>query len=188
MKTIKMLKEIWGIFAKYDFFNTIIFLVVLLVFSIISFLQPIISGKIILILQSPRSIIVPLLLFVINLLIPIITKNISGFIGEMLSGIVKTEMQREIYHRLVLSDSLYYEKSKGEILTSIHTDTSTIINLGKLIISFSSNIISSFVAAFGLMLYSPIVFLFSIIIAVIIYFINFKLNVKIGDFSKKNLN
>lgn len=185
MRIINMFKEIWSLFIRYSYTKTVLFIIMLVIFSAISFVQPIISGEIILYIRSSTFSIVPIILFFINFTIPKIASLISTYNSDLLSNIVQTDLKTDIFHCLLYSKHLSTDKSKGEIVTSLHTDTSIILNIGKLMISFSANVLSAIIAAIGLIIYNPLIFLVSLFIAIIIYTINYTMNRNISSFSQK---
>lgn len=184
MKTVSMYRKLWNIFIKYDRKKTVLFLIILFSFSIISFVQPIISGKIVFFLQNGSRFVNCLALFVTNLIFPAVANALSSYNSELLTSIVQTDMQTEILSSLIYKRNLLSGKTKGEIITALRTDTSIILNLGKLMLSFSANVLSAIIAALGLLIYSPFIFLLSVLISPLIYLLNCSLNKKISDYSQ----
>lgn len=185
MRIITMYKKIWSLFIKYDRKKTVSFVAILLLISAISFLQPIFVGKIVFMLQTDGHFGVCLTLFLLCISTPAILRLLSAYNTELLTNVVQTDLQTDIFSSLIYEKNIMKTKSKGELVTSLHTDTSIIINVGKLMLSFSANVLSAMVASIGLLICSPLIFLISVCIAPLIFILNCSLNKNIGNYSQK---
>lgn len=123
----------------------------------------------------------PIILFVIQEGLLILTSILSMYSGEILTQVVKLDLQEEFAYSIL--QSVDKHKHKGEILTSFYSDISTVANIGKQVLSFSSNVIIAVAGGIGLIIYQPIVFLGGSIGVLVICGINYKLNRNIGDYA-----
>lgn len=179
-----MYKEIWSLFNRYDKKRTVIFIFILSLFTVISFIQPLISGQIAFYIQNGNHFAMCLLLFLLNIIMPAVANMLSVYNSELLTNIVKTDVQTDIFSSLVFGDGKAKGKTKGEIITILHSDISIILNIGKSMLSFSANVLSALIAAFGLLLFNPLVFLISVFVAPLIVLMNYKLNKNISLYSQ----
>lgn len=150
--------------------------------SIITLLQPWLSGKIVYGLLEKREV-EALVLYTINILTTSFIGVIPQHMGDLLEAVVEADLRTDYICSIM--QNTYDHNKKGELLNSFNADTSTIVNLGRQILSFSANVIMSVVSGIALLFYQPTMFLVGLISLTILVAVSYRMNVGIGNFAMK---
>lgn len=185
----KIIREICGtirnvfvLFRKYSSKMLWLYFVMLICTGCISFVQPILSRRIVDSIQGGLLLISSMLFLAQNILTSLI-KICSSFSSEILVQNIKSRLQINLIHS-ILNSSNKGDK-KGKLIASFYEDTSVVANLGKQIFSFIFNIVVSVVGAIGLLIYQPVLFFIGIVVAVVICILSYKINIDISNYAMK---
>ncbi len=174
--------HLFKLFRHYSLLTLLLYIVLLLFTGAMSFAVSIWQGRIVWYLQTNVAV-TACLLFMLQMILTTLIGFFSSYVGDVLTKNVNTGLQIDLVNGILTAAQK--DTSKGQLLSSFHMDTSTVINLGRQILSFISNLVIALAGVIGLLVFQPKFLALGLVGSVLICWFNYNLNIKIGEYTMK---